>query len=106
MLASDNVDAAKIHWAPMPTSALIGALQHHQVGAILATEPTIYEAESQLGAVPVLDSCTGATANLPLDGYFTTSSYATKNARWWPPSGPRWTRRRPRRAWRHRCRPP
>jgi NitT/TauT family transport system substrate-binding protein len=27
----------------------------------------------------VLDACTGATANLPLDGYFTTSSYAKRN---------------------------
>ncbi len=80
VLGSDNVDPTKIHWDPMPTQNLIGALQDHRVNAILATEPTIYEAESQLGAVPVLDSCTGATANLPLDGYFTTSSYATKNA--------------------------
>ncbi len=80
VLGSDNVEPTKIHWDPMPTSGLIGALKDRQVSAILATEPTIYEAESQLGAVPVLDSCTGATANLPLDGYFTTSSYATKNA--------------------------
>ena len=80
VLGSDNVEPARIHWDPMPTSGLIPALQQGQVSAILATEPTIYEAESQLGAVPVLDSCTGATANLPLDGYFTTSSYATKNA--------------------------
>jgi NitT/TauT family transport system substrate-binding protein len=79
VLTSDNVDAATIHWAPMATSGLIGALQSHQVDAILATEPTIYAAESQLGAVPVLDACTGATANLPLDGYFSTSSYAGKN---------------------------
>ena len=27
----------------------------------------------------MVDACTGATANLPLDGYFTTKSYATKN---------------------------
>jgi NitT/TauT family transport system substrate-binding protein len=80
VLGSDNVDPTKIHWDPMPASGLIPALRQHQVSAILATEPIIYEAESQLGAVPVLDSCTGATANLPLDGYFTTSSYATKNA--------------------------
>ena len=79
-LASDNVEDGKITWDPMPASKLIGALQSHQVNAILATEPTIYQAESQLGAVPVLDACTGATANLPLDGYFTTSSYASKNA--------------------------
>jgi NitT/TauT family transport system substrate-binding protein len=80
VLTSDNVDASKIHWDPMPTSNLVDALKFHQVDAILATEPTIYEAESQLGAVPVLDSCTGATANLPLDGYFTTNSYASRNA--------------------------
>jgi NitT/TauT family transport system substrate-binding protein len=79
VLTSDNVHPTTIHWAPMPTNGLIGALQSHRVDAILATEPTIYAAESQLGAVPVLDACTGATANLPLDGYFTTSSYASKH---------------------------
>jgi len=80
VLASDNVDPSLIHWDPMPTGNLVNALKFHQVDAILATEPTIYQAESQLGAVPVLDSCTGATANLPLDGYFTTKSYASRNA--------------------------
>jgi NitT/TauT family transport system substrate-binding protein len=80
VLTSDNVRVRTITWDPMPAKNLIGALQSGQVNAILATEPTIYEAESQLGAVPVLDSCTGATANLPLDGYFTTNSYASKNA--------------------------
>ena len=81
VLSSDNVDQTKIHWHPMPSTKLISALQHHQVDAILATEPTIYEAESQLGAVPVLDACTGATANLPLYGYFTNKAYADRNAR-------------------------
>jgi NitT/TauT family transport system substrate-binding protein len=81
VLSSDNVQPNGVNWRPMPAGRLIGALKNHRVGAILATEPTIYEAESQLGAVPVLDSCTGATANLPLAGYFTTRSYATKNAR-------------------------
>jgi NitT/TauT family transport system substrate-binding protein len=80
VLTSDNVQVGKIAWDPMPASKLIGALQSHQVSAILATEPTIYQAESQLGAVPVLDACTGATANLPLDGYFTTQSYASRNS--------------------------
>jgi NitT/TauT family transport system substrate-binding protein len=79
VLTSDNVHASKITWDPMAASKLIGALQSGQVNAILATEPTIYAAESELGAVPVVDACTGATANLPLDGYFTTGSYATKN---------------------------
>ena len=34
-----------------------------------------------ISAVPVVDACTGATANLPLAGYFTTSSYAGGNAK-------------------------
>jgi NitT/TauT family transport system substrate-binding protein len=80
VLTSDNVDPTKIHWTQMPDSSLITALHNHTVGAILATEPTITQAETLLGAVPVLDACAGATANLPLDGYFTTSSYATKHA--------------------------
>jgi NitT/TauT family transport system substrate-binding protein len=80
VLESDNVDQTSIHWDPMPATNLIDALKFHQVDAILATEPTIYAAESQLGAVPVLDACTGATANLPLYGYFTNKAYADRNA--------------------------
>ena len=79
VLNSDNVPPATIHWDPMPATNLLHALKSHQVDAILATEPTIYEAESQLGAVPVIDACTGATANLPLYGYFTNKAYAGRN---------------------------
>ena len=80
VLQSDNVHQNTIHWDPMPTTSLLDALKSHHVDAILATEPTIYAAESQLGAVPVLDACTGATANLPLYGYFTNKAYADRNA--------------------------
>jgi NitT/TauT family transport system substrate-binding protein len=76
VLSSDNVNPHSIAWLPMPASRLITALEKRHVDAILATEPTIYQAQSQLGAVPVLDSFTGATANLPLAGYFTSASYA------------------------------
>jgi len=78
VLQNDNVKPASIHWKPLPPgTSPIQALATHQVNAILATEPTIFEAESQLGAVPVLDSCTGSTANLPLDGYFSTRTFAS-----------------------------
>lgn len=76
VLSSDNVNPTGITWRPMPINQLISALRSGQVDAIVATEPTIYAAESQLGAVPLLDSCTGATANLPLGGYFTDAAYA------------------------------
>jgi NitT/TauT family transport system substrate-binding protein len=80
VLTNDNVDPSSITWNPMPANNLINALANHQVDAILATEPTIYTAESKLGAVPVLDSCTGETANLPLEGYFTNRSYSGSHA--------------------------
>jgi NitT/TauT family transport system substrate-binding protein len=81
VLSSDNVEVSKIAWAQFQgADSLINALRTKQVNAIVATEPTIYEAESQLGAIPVLDSCTGATANLPLSGYFTTGSFASQHA--------------------------
>jgi NitT/TauT family transport system substrate-binding protein len=80
VLNSDNVDPTSIHWRPMAATRLLGALKAHRVDAILASEPTIYAAESQLGAVPVLDACTGATANLPLYGYFTNQAYAGQHA--------------------------
>jgi NitT/TauT family transport system substrate-binding protein len=80
VLNSDNVDPTTINWKPMSAARLLGALKSHEVDAILASEPTIYEAESQLGAVPVLDACTGATANLPLYGYFTSKAYAGQHA--------------------------
>jgi NitT/TauT family transport system substrate-binding protein len=80
VLSADNVDPTKIHWHSMEPQYLAGALGKGRVAAILATEPTIYEAESVYGAVPVLDSCTGNTASLPLDGYFTTAKWASGNA--------------------------
>jgi NitT/TauT family transport system substrate-binding protein len=79
VLTNDNVKPKSITWKPLPPQGpqgLIAALGSGQVNAILATEPIIFEAESQLGAVPVLDSCTGATSNLPLFGYFSTRTFA------------------------------
>jgi len=79
VLDNNNVNPDSINWQALPSQALISDLATHHVSAILATEPTIFEAESELGAVPVLDSCTGATANLPLYGYFSLRSFADKN---------------------------
>jgi NitT/TauT family transport system substrate-binding protein len=75
-LSNDNVDPARIHWDPMPASGLIPALKIGAVQAILVTQPAIIEAETQLGVTSVLDSCSGPTSGLPLDGYFTTRAFA------------------------------
>lgn len=80
VLQSDGVSTSDVTWQPMPENQMLGALRDHQVSAILATEPLIIEAETQLGAQEVLDSCSGVTANLPLSGYFSTASFAGQHA--------------------------
>jgi NitT/TauT family transport system substrate-binding protein len=75
VLKNDGVDPSSVTWKPMATADLIGALQNHTVAAIVVEEPYVFQAESKLGAVPVVDSCSSETANLPLSGYFATSAF-------------------------------
>ena len=77
-LTNAGVPVNRVHWKPLPAGQLVNALQHNQVQAIVATEPTIYQAETGIGATPVLDSCSSQTDSLPLDGYFTLGSFAHK----------------------------
>ena len=75
-LQSDGTSPGNVTWKPMRDSGLLNALKNHRVGAILATDPLIIEAETELGAVQVFDACSGETANLPLSGYFSTTKFA------------------------------
>jgi NitT/TauT family transport system substrate-binding protein len=79
VLDNDGVQPTSVTWDPMPAKNLVSALRNHQVDAILATEPEIFQAESQIGARTILDACSGETVNLPLDGYFAPTSYAAQH---------------------------
>jgi len=80
VLRSFNVNMGTVTWDPMAQSAEVAALKNHQVDAILVNEPYIYQAQAQLGAIEVLDACSGATAGLPLSGYFAMSTWAAGHA--------------------------
>ena len=80
VLRNDGVSASSINWVPMPEQQMAGALKSGRVDAILATEPYILQAETQLGAVPVVDSCSGVTAALPLLGYFGVDAFTSGHA--------------------------
>jgi NitT/TauT family transport system substrate-binding protein len=75
VLQSDGVSPTSVLWRQMPMQSMITALRNGSVGAILVTEPYVFRAEAQLGAVEVLDSCSGVTASLPLSGYFSSKSF-------------------------------
>jgi len=72
--------ADSIHWIAMSQQQEVRELQHHQLEAVLLSEPYVYEAESQLSAVEVLDACSGQTAGLPLLGYVAQSSWVKQNS--------------------------
>jgi NitT/TauT family transport system substrate-binding protein len=71
--------AKSVQWIPMRQADEITALKQNKVQAILVSEPYIYQAESDDGAVEVLDACSGSTAGLPLLGYVATNAWVRDN---------------------------
>ena len=80
VLQSDGVNLAAVQWQPMAQLQEINELVHGQVKAALLTGTGIYVAE-QDGAVELVDACSGPTSNIPLDGFFTTSSWLQEEAK-------------------------
>lgn len=80
VLQGDGVSPSSVIWKPMAPGNMVNALRNRSVAAIVATEPYILQAESTLGAVELLDSCSGVTASVPLSGYFSTAAYAGRHA--------------------------
>ncbi len=72
-------NAESVSWAPMSQALEVTKLEQHKLKAILVSEPYIYEAESQAGAVEVLDACSGSTSGLPLAGYVAKSTWVKDN---------------------------
>jgi NitT/TauT family transport system substrate-binding protein len=78
VLIGDKVNSSLVNWKNLPQPQEISELVHGQLKAILVTEPYVYQAQ-QAGAVELLDVCSGATAGIPLSGYFTSASWAANN---------------------------
>ena len=80
VLQSDGVSPPSVQWKVMAPSSMISALRDHTVSAIVTTQPYILQAETELGAVELLDACSGVTASLPLSGYFASAGFARGHA--------------------------
>jgi NitT/TauT family transport system substrate-binding protein len=72
-------NAQLVHWHPMSQADEVKALEQGTVKAILVGEPFIYQAQSQAGAVEVMDACSGSTAGLPLAGYVAMNAWVKEN---------------------------
>jgi len=72
-------EAESVQWDPMTQPQEVRALEQHRLKAILVSEPYIYQAESEAGAVEVLDACSGSTSSLPLAGYVAMGTWVKDN---------------------------
>ncbi len=70
-----NVSLA-VKWVPMTEQEELSKLQSGALKAALLTQPYVYEAEANFGAIELTDVFSGQTASLPLSGYVTTRSWA------------------------------
>jgi NitT/TauT family transport system substrate-binding protein len=75
VLTSLGVNVSGVTWKNMSQQQEVNELVHGQLHAVLLTEPYIYQAQ-QAGAVELVDACSGATAGIPLSGYFTSTSWS------------------------------
>jgi NitT/TauT family transport system substrate-binding protein len=75
VLQSYGVNLSNLTWKPMSESDEISQLISGKLKAVLLTQPYVYEAQQQ-GAVELVDACSGATAGIPLSGYFTSTSWS------------------------------
>jgi NitT/TauT family transport system substrate-binding protein len=75
VLTSFGVNLSGSTWQNMSQQQEVSKLIHGQLHAVLLTEPYIYQAE-QAGAVELVDACSGATAGIPLSGYFASKSWS------------------------------
>lgn len=76
VLAARGVDPASVKYVTMPFPQAVAALKAGTLDAAWLVEPFVTQAESDFGALPLIDPSSGPTAAFPLDGYFTTARFA------------------------------
>lgn len=81
LMAAHHLDYNKIHIVVVHHPDAPQALAKHTIQAAIQLEPYKAQSASQIGARPVVDLFApgGPTADLPLDGYFTTAKFAQQN---------------------------
>lgn len=79
VLSQYGVPASAVHLVVIPFPNVAAALAAHRIDAAYISDPFLTAAREKYGARTLFDCDQGATANLPISGYATTSSWADKN---------------------------
>lgn len=78
-MRANGVDFAGVQWISTPFPDTAGALERGDVDAAFLTEPFITLARNSVGAVPIVDTATGRTRDLPTAGYGSLARFADEN---------------------------
>jgi NitT/TauT family transport system substrate-binding protein len=82
ILAANSIDIDTIHVVVVHHPNTLQALATHQVDAAIQLEPFMTQTAEKIGARPIVDLFgAGPTADLPIAGYFTTTTFAEQNPR-------------------------
>jgi NitT/TauT family transport system substrate-binding protein len=77
-LQTAGINPGSVQYVQIPFPLMGKALATHKVDAISVVEPFITENELNIGAQPVMSTCTGPTADFPTSGYLSLASFTQK----------------------------
>lgn len=77
--AGVDVKRDGIQYTEIPLPNMLEAMKNHQVDAYWMTEPFITASQKMLGARKLLDTMSGATADLPVSGWGVTEEFAARH---------------------------
>jgi NitT/TauT family transport system substrate-binding protein len=79
IMKANDVDFTKVSWVPMAFTEMSAALGRGDVDAAFMSEPFITQAAKTVGAVPVVDVASGATADFPVAGFAALGKFVSGN---------------------------
>jgi NitT/TauT family transport system substrate-binding protein len=78
-LKTNGIDYKTIQFSEIPFPQTAERLAKGDVDAAFVTEPFLSQAQKTVGAVPVFDTATGPTANMPTAGYGANAEFVKNN---------------------------
>lgn len=79
VLRSHGVRSDEVEYIEFPFPDMAATLDRGDIDAAFLPEPFLTQAKIGSGVRTILDPCSGATENLPIDGYGVTGEFADKN---------------------------
>jgi NitT/TauT family transport system substrate-binding protein len=78
-LEANGVDPSKVTFVEIPFPDMQAALERKNVDAAFMVEPYITQSQRNAGTTPIVDAAAGATQDVPIAGWATSTKFAEAN---------------------------